>query len=162
MAGRGTRFGARIGALALAGLATLALASAIPAGAAAAKWKKGVYEGTIDAENGNRPKTEIKLRITKTRIKLIEAGFRLRCDSGKLIEATLGPSKKEKVTKGTVGGGFAISEHDQTAAYQENYSLVGGVKRKTAKGLIDASRTYEDPYDNCTDFITLEFKAKRR
>jgi hypothetical protein len=136
------------------------LMAALPPSAEAGKWKRGVYEGTIDAEQGERPKTEIKLRVTK-KIKLLEAEFLLRCDSGTQIEATVGPSKKAKINKGPAGGGFSISEFAQTSTYQEDYSLVGGVRRKTAKGNINASRTYDEPYDNCNDFITLTFKAKR-
>jgi hypothetical protein len=153
---------ARLRILALAGVATLAVAAAVSASAHASKWKTGVYEGTIDSDRGDRPKTDIRLRITDRRIKLLEAGFILRCDGGTQEEVTVGPSKKERINEGPVGGGFAISEYERTDAYQQDYSLVGGVKKRTAKGQINASRTYEEPYESCGDLITLEFKAKRR
>src|SRR5918996_5266210 len=146
---------ARLRILALTGVATLTVAAALPVAAYAAKWKPGVYEGTIDSERGDRPKTDIELRITDRKIKLLEAGFILRCDSGTQEEVTVGPSDKERINEGPVGGGFAISEFERTDAYQQDYSLVGGVKKRTAKGQINASRTYEEPYESCGDLITL-------
>jgi hypothetical protein len=154
---------ARVRVLApLAALAAFAAWLAVPADAPAATWKTGVYEGTIDSERGERPKTDIRLRITDRRIKLLEAEFILRCDGGRQEEVTVGPSKKERINEGPAGGGFSISEFERTDTYQQDYSLVGGVKKRTAKGLIDATRTYDDPYETCSDLITLEFKAKRR
>jgi hypothetical protein len=143
-------------------VAIVALAVAGPA--AAASYETGVYEGKIYAKgdgDSKRPTTKLKLKVTKQKIKLLAAEMRLECRDRGLVEATIGGGKG-KLNDGPAGAGFSIYEYERTDAYQQNYDLVGGIKGGVAKGLVGASRTYEDPYEDCTDSSALYFKAKRK
>ena len=149
--------------LALALIAALALAALIPASASAAKkWKAGVYEGTIKAGNSNRPNTDIKLKITKKRIKLLEATFILECDGDRGTERVTVEGGGARITPGAVGGGYSINEQRTGPGYEDFYDVTGGVKKKKAQGLVGMSRTYDEPYENCIDDIQLDFKARKR
>src|SRR5262245_3297680 len=145
-------------------MGALAVMIAIPASASAIpkKWRAGTYEGTIKANNSNRPNTDIKLKITKKRIKLLEATFILECDGDRGTQRVTVNGGSAKVNPGAVGGGYAISEQKSGAGYEDFYDVTGGVKKKKATGLVGMSRTYDEPYENCLDDINLGFKAKKR
>jgi hypothetical protein len=136
---------------------------AVAGPAAAASFETGVYEGKIYAKgdgDSKRPKTKLKLKVTKQKVKLLAAEMRLDCRDRGLVETTIAGGTG-KLNEGPAGAGFSIYEYERTGAYQQNYDLVGGIKGDVAKGVIGASRTYEDPYEDCTDSSALYFKAKR-
>jgi hypothetical protein len=142
-------------------MAACGLALIVPGAASAAGWEKGVYAGKIYAKGGGsqRPQTKLKLKVTRSKIQLLGAEMLLDCRDRGLVEATV-RGGKAPLNEGPAGAGFSIYEYERTPSYQQSYDLVGGVKGGVAKGLIGASRTYEDPYDDCTDSSALYFKAK--